>query len=92
MIEIPAEPADPDLLPPLLKGSKQFRLSSPTLTCPLMINGFMYPAGELANCAVTTSPSLIIRSLHQWSRSAGWCVALRIQKTRTLGSMVARRW
>src|SRR5262249_27760685 len=92
VIEIPAEPADPDLLPPLLKGFKAVPPFVTALNLSLDDNGFMYPAGELGNCAVTTSLSRIVRSLHRCFRSAESYVARPIRKSRTPLSMAARRW
>jgi selenium-binding protein 1 len=53
VIEIPAEPADPDLLPPLLEG---FEAVPPFVTdINLSVDDKMALCILLANCAVTTA-------------------------------------
>ena len=63
VIEIPAEPADPANLPPLLQGFKAVRPSSPTLIFPLMIVSSTSPAGPPVNSSNTMSPIHSIQSL-----------------------------
>ena len=62
IISIPAEPADPDDLPPVLKGFKRCRRSSPTSTCRWTTVSSTCRAGVPATCSNTTSPIRSIRS------------------------------
>jgi selenium-binding protein 1 len=54
VIEIPAEPADPELLPPMLKGFGAVRRSSPTSTFRSTTGTSTSHAGARANSASTT--------------------------------------
>ena len=63
VITIPAEPADPDDLPPVLKGfRRRARRSSPTSTCRWTTAFSTSPAGAPATCSNTTCPTRSIRS------------------------------
>ena len=55
VIEIPAEPASPEKLPPLLKGFRNTcRHLSRTLICRSTTASFIFPAGGLENFCNTT--------------------------------------
>ena len=92
VIEIPAEPADPDLLPALLKSSKPFRRWSQTSIFLWMTNGSMSPAGAPGNSAVTMSPSRNVRNLPRSFRLAESFAERLIQKSRMSHSTGDRRW
>ena len=62
VIEIPAEPADPDELPPRSRTSAPCRRSSPTSTCRSTTASCTSPAGAPASCASTTCPTRPPRS------------------------------
>jgi hypothetical protein len=92
VIEIPAEPADPDLLPPLLKGSKPFRRWSPTLISPWMTNGSTFPAGVPENSGATMSPYRTARNSRRSFKLAELSGKRPIRKSRMSPSWADRRW
>jgi hypothetical protein len=55
VIEIPAEPADPEKLPPLLKGLRQLRRSYRISIFRSMTASSMFPAGVRASSFSMTS-------------------------------------
>ena len=82
IIEIPAEPADPDLLPPVLKGFKAVPRSSPTSTSRWTTASSMSPAGAPAISINTTSQTRSIRSSPATCASSGSSRGQRIREPR----------
>ena len=71
VISIPAEPADPELLPPPSSRSARFRRSSPTSTCRSTTASSTSRAGAPVSSGSTTSPTRPSRVTSARCTSAG---------------------
>ncbi|HTC50192.1 MAG TPA: selenium-binding protein SBP56-related protein [Candidatus Aquilonibacter sp.] len=92
VIEIPAEPADPESLPPLLKGFRRCRHWYPTSTSPSTTAFSMSRAGGLESFSSMMSLIPPIRKRPAQSMLVASCAGPLTRKSPGKHSMAVRRW